>query len=331
MSSKETNMPEQQSKPQSYDKLQHFPVTIFATVMGIAGLAIAFLRYEKMMGFSWGVGQALLYLVTAWFSLLTLVYIIKFFIYPEEVAKEFNHPVRINFFPAYSISLLLLSIAYEPTQLMLSRTFWYSGAALHLVYTIKLMYIWMHKDFEIHHINPAWFIPVVGTILVPVVGKAHAPADLSWFFFSIGIVFWIVLLAIIFNRLIFHKPLPNKLIPTLFILIAPPAVGFIAYIKMTGNLDVFARILYYHALFTTILLFCMIDKFKNLNFFLSWWAYTFPLDAITIATLLMYHHTQWVFYKYLTSAFLILACLVILMTLYQTILAARRHEICIPE
>jgi len=324
-------MSQPQSIPQPVNWLQHFPVTLFATVMGITGLAIAFLRYEKMMGFSWGVGQVLLYIVTAWFALLTLIYIIKWFNFPDEIKKEFNHPVRVNFFPAYSISLLLLSIAYETTQPGLSKIFWYSGATLHLGYTLQLMYLWLHKDFEVHHINPAWFIPVVGTILVPVVGKAHAPVDISWFFFSIGIIFWIVLLAIIFYRLMFHNPLPDKLIPTLFILIAPPAVGFIAYVKMTGDLDVFARILYYHALFTTMLLFFMIDKFKNIKFFISWWAYTFPLDAITIASLLMYHHTQWIFFKYLTTFFLILACVVILIVLYQTILAVRRHEICVPE
>jgi len=324
-------MSQQQSNSQTAGWLQYFPVTIFATVMGITGLSIAFLRYEKMMKFSWGVGQTLLYIVTAWFILLTIIYITKWFNYPDEVEKEFSHPVRVNFFPAYSISLLLLSIAYEPTQFELSKVFWYSGTILHLGYTLQLMYIWFHKNFEIQHINPAWFIPVVGTILVPVVGKAHAPADISWFFFSIGIIFWIVLLAIIFYRLMFHNPLPDKLIPTLFILIAPPAVGFIAYVKMTGDLDVFARILYYHALFTTMLLFFMIDKFKKIKFFISWWAYTFPLDAITIASLLMYHQTHWVFFKYLTTFFLILACLVILVVLYQTILAALRHEICVPE
>jgi tellurite resistance protein len=35
----------------------------------------------------------------------------------------------------------------------------------------------------------------------------------------------------------------------LFILLAPPSVGFISYIGMVGELDVFARIIYYMALF----------------------------------------------------------------------------------
>ena len=37
-------------------------------------------------------------------------------------------------------------------------------------------------------------------------------------------------------------PLPERLLPTVFILIAPPAVGFIAYVRLTGGVDVFAQI-----------------------------------------------------------------------------------------
>lgn len=48
---------------------------------------------------------------------------------------------------------------------------------------------------------PAWFIPVVGNIIVPLAGVRFAPAEVSWFFFSIGLVFWIVLLAIVMYRL----------------------------------------------------------------------------------------------------------------------------------
>jgi tellurite resistance protein len=34
-----------------------------------------------------------------------------------------------------------------------------------------------------------------------------------------------MLLTLVFNRIIFHDPLPGKLQPTLVILIAPPAVA----------------------------------------------------------------------------------------------------------
>jgi len=53
----------------------------------------------------------------------------------------------------------------------------------------------------------------------------HAPADVSWFFFSLGLFFWPVLTAILFYRLIFHGSLPERFMPLCFIFIAPPAVG----------------------------------------------------------------------------------------------------------
>jgi tellurite resistance protein len=81
-----------------------------------------------------------------------------------------------------------------------------------------------------------------------------APVEISWFFFSIGVVFWIVLLAVVMYRLFFHAPLALRLTPTLFILLAPPSVGFVAWSGLVGGLDAFGRVLYYTALFLALLL-----------------------------------------------------------------------------
>jgi tellurite resistance protein len=41
----------------------------------------------------------------------------------------------------------------------------------------------MHQNkYEIKHFNPAWFIPIVGNILVPIAGVHHAPIEISYFF-----------------------------------------------------------------------------------------------------------------------------------------------------
>jgi nitric oxide reductase large subunit len=61
--------------------------------------------------------------------------------------------------------------------------------------------------------------------------------------------FWLVLFIIIFYRITFHQRLAEKLIPTLFIMIAPPALGFISYIRLTGTYDMVARLLLNVALF----------------------------------------------------------------------------------
>jgi tellurite resistance protein len=190
----------------------------------------------------------------------------------------------------------------------------------------------MHQSkFEIIHLNPAWFIPVVGNILIPIAGVVHAPVEISWFFFSIGLMFWPVLLSIIFYRVIFHGSLPERLMPTLFILIAPPAVGFLSYLKLTGEVDAFAHVLYHGALFFTLLLFTQLRLFTRLRFFLSWWAYSFPLTAITVATLAMFEHTGGMLFLRLSGILLGISTVVIAGLLIRTALAVARREICLEE
>jgi tellurite resistance protein len=256
---------------------------------------------------------------------------VKLLKYPEEVAIEFHHPVRMNFFPAISISMLLIAIAFMPININISKIAWWIGTPLHLIFLLRSLSAWFHKEFEIHSFNPAWFIPVVGPILIPVTGAKIANIEISWFFFSIGIVYAIALFAILLNRIIFHHPIPAKLIPTLFILIAPAAVGFIAYVKMTGVLDSFARILYYFGLFTFLMLLTMLNKFLKLPFFISWWAYTFPLDALTLSTVLIYEQTHLPLFKILAGIFFAITLIVIFIVFVKTLKAASKNEICIPE
>ncbi|HQI73110.1 MAG TPA: SLAC1 anion channel family protein, partial [Smithella sp.] len=177
----------------------------------------------------------------------------------------------------------------------------------------------------------AWFIPVVGNILVPVAGVVHAPVEVSWFFFSIGLIFWVALFTILLYRLIFHNPLPERLLPTLFILIAPPAVGFISYIKLTGVIDPTARILYYFGLFIFLLMMPQLKMLSRIKYYLSWWAYTFPLAALTIATILMHHQVGLLFFKYLAMVLLMIVSVVIIMLMVMTIKAMKNKAICVEE
>jgi tellurite resistance protein len=171
----------------------------------------------------------------------------------------------------------------------------------------------------------------VGNILVPIAGVEHAPLQVSWFFFSIGLAFWPLLLTMILYRLFFHGPLPERLTPTLFILIAPPAVGFLSYVRLTGGVDAFALLLYHSALFFTLLLLAQLPRFAKVPFFLSWWAYSFPLAAITIATLVLFQHSGEPMFLKLAALLLALATVVITGLFLRTALAVKRREICVQE
>lgn len=313
-------------------RIKFFPISFFSMIMGLSGLTIATQKLEAILKLNFIFSSYLLYFTFALFITLSIIYLLKIFLFNESVLKEFNNQTKLSFFPTFSISLLLLAIAFSPTNSPLSKYLWFSGSIVHLFFTLKIISIWIQSDkFKITHMSPAWFIPAVGNILVPVVGVKYFFPELSWFFFSIGLIFWLILLIIFFNRIIFHKPLSEKLLPTLFILIAPPAVGFISLVKLIGEITVFSKILFYFSLFLVLLLFSQFKMFFKVKYYLSWWAYLFPIASITIASALMFHETHLIFFKNLFIFLFVLLIIIALILSIKTIQAILEKRICIEE
>jgi tellurite resistance protein len=312
-------------------RLPFMPISFFAIVMGMTGLTIAWEKAQHVFERDLGINAWMVGLSATVFVIIGLFYATKLALHRKAVLAELRHPVKLNFFPTISISLLLLAIAFLAINPAVSRPLWIAGTSLHLLFTLYVVSVWMHHEhFEVHHMNPAWFIPAVGNVLVPVAGVPLGYSDISWFFFSTGMVFWGMLMTIVFYRILFHNPIDDRLMPTLFILIAPPAVGFIAYTRLLGDIDTIARLLYFSGLFLTLLLFTQVARFAKLEFFLSWWAYSFPLAAICIASLVFFEMTGKAAFGYLGAGLLVIVTAVVSFLVIRTIIAIGKHNICLP-
>lgn len=322
---------EPQSKAIESNRLKFYPIMIFAIVMGVSGLTIALQKATEFIGFPHIVGQSMMYVALGLFAIISTIYLVKLVTYPKAVVNEWKHPVRINFFSAVSISMLMLAIITRADFHTLGATFWYAGTAMHTFMTLYTITFWINHNQEVTHSNPAWFIPIVGNLLVPVGGIGLASHSFLMYYFSIGLFFWIIFLAVIINRIIFHHQLAQKFLPTLFILLAPPAVAFIAYFKLYHTIDMFAHFLYSIALFFTFMLAFMFRKFLGLKYFISWWAFIFPLAAMAIASMLMYHKSHDLFSYYMSYIMIAVTLLMTFIVLYQTVVHMLKKEICIQE
>lgn len=312
-------------------RIAYFPLSMFAIVMGLAGLAIAMkqaaVHFTLLQPIAGGIGV----LTTFVFLFLSVTLAVRILHYGDKLLAEVNHPVQINFLPAISISLLLLSVFWQ-AQSGYVFAVWCLGAALQLLFTLFVVNQWLYNPaVPINTANPAWFIPAVGNIIVPLSGTYFGYLELSWFFFAIGIGFWVVLTAVILLRLFFHDPLPDKLKPTLFILLAPPSIGFIAYTNLVEELDGAARILFYLAVFFALFFASHVGRFLRLPFFLSSWAFSFPLAALTIACFRMAELSQVPFWRLLAMLLLVLLSVVVVILLLNTVFAYFKRTICVPE
>lgn len=318
--------------PPPSTKLAFFPVTLFASVMGYLGFTLVFQKASSLLGV-WDFYYQTLSLITiALFTVIGSAYLFKIIKHKASIKQEFNHPIASNFFSAISISFMLMSVLLRPEGVETAALLWYIGAGLQILLTITILNQWIHQDkWQIQQITPTWFIPMVGNIIAPLGAVSFATIEVAWFFFSIGLIFWLILQTIILYRLFFYPAPPEVQSPFLFIFIAPPAVGFLAYMAINENqLDYFARILFYTGLFFSLLLISRAKYFLKQPFSLTWWAMTFPLAAMTNASLVMFEVLQIKAFGFLAALLLAITSGLVLYITLQTLKLAAAGKICMP-
>jgi tellurite resistance protein len=176
-----------------------------------------------------------------------------------------------------------------PVNLRIAQVMWSAGAVGMVVFAWTIVSRWMSDRQQTAHATPAWIVPVVGMLDVPLalpsLGLPSLP-EVMVTGLAIGLFFAVPLFTLIFSRLVFEAPMPDALQPTLLILVAPFSVGFSSYVVTVGRIDLFAQSLYFLMLFVLAVLLGRLRVLRQCcPFRVSWWAVSFPLAASAIAAL----------------------------------------------
>lgn len=264
--------------------LQHMPVNLFGAALGLAGFAAAW----REAAVAYGAGGLLAKLLAGGaagvFTVLVVLYAIKLLRHRDAVRAEFRHPVQGNFFAAATMTLMVLASNLITPAPGLATVLWAVGATANLAITIAMVSFWFSRDCHVSHATPVWFIPVVGNLIVPIVGAPLGYTEIGWMLFAVGLLFWIVLFVIVFYRLLFEKPLEHPLRPSLCILITPPSLCFIAHTVLSGGVvDGVSQMFLGIALFMALIVAPQLPVLLRHPFGLGWWSLTFPLAALSVA------------------------------------------------
>ncbi len=325
-------MPTSTPFPTPHARLAHFPIMLFAIGMGMMGLTLATRAAETSFGAAHTASGLVLAISIAMLLAVSVGYIAKIVRHPDAVVAEWNHPIRIAFFPAVSISLLLLATALVDDLPRTAFIIWLAGTVLQGVLALAVISAWIgHRPFQPAMMTPAWFIPAVGNVIVPLAGAKLGYFEISWLFFSGGLMFWMILLTLVMNRLMFHDPMPGKMVPTLMILVAPPAVAFTSWVRLSGDVGAFGHFLLSVAFVFALLVATQVFKLRNVPFALSWWALSFPIAALSIASFGYAHMAGSVSHQWIGAALLALLFAMVAGLILRTGKAAIAGEICVPE
>ena len=234
--------------------------------------------------------------------------------------------------------------------MFVGEIFWFIGALLTIFFGILTPYIMFKGEHvKIDHINPAWFIPPVGLIVIPVAGSLLIPHFsglfkefiilVNYFGWGAGFFIYLTLLAVCVYRFILHKPLPNTLASTIWINLGPIGAGTVALINLIKNSPfvtmkepffVFGLIFWGFGIWWTLMAIVMtlhyITKLK-LPYAMSWWAFTFPLGAYVAASHLIFKIFSFELIDYIGFGLYWLLVFFWLVTFIKTVIKAYHGEL----
>lgn len=310
---------------------RHVPVGLFASAIALGALSLAWRLAQARFGVpAWPSAIVAGAAVLAFLSMCG-AYAAKAWLAPDAVRDEFASPILGSLFATIPISLLLLPVILAPFLPTVALVSWTVGTIGMAAFAWLIVDRWMGNRQQAAHATPAWIVPIVGVLDVPLAMPAIGLESLHGVMvagLAIGMFFALPLFTLIFSRLLFEERLPDALQPTLLILVGPFAVGTSAYIATTGQIDLFAQALYGVALF---LLAVLIGRLRFLGrccpFRLTWWAVGFPLASAASAALRVAIEYPGVLNDCVAMGLLVLSTVVITWLGCRTVLGIVRGEL----
>ena len=215
--------------------------------------------------------------------------------YPEAVAGDLKHPVRHAFFATLPVSLILL--ATLALTLFGAETWvavlWWIGSLAQFGVTLWVITRWLSPDksqaLGWHALTPALIVPVVGNVLAPLAGVSLGATAWSAAQFGIGVLLWPVLLTLLLVRIASQGPWPERLLPTVFITVAPPAVIGSSVLQLGGP-PVLAWMCWGVALLCLLWSLQVTRRMLAQPFAIGFWSMGFPLASFAALTLRLAVH-----------------------------------------
>jgi tellurite resistance protein len=302
--------------------VRNLPIGLFGAVMGLVGLGLSARATATVLP---GLLRAPAYftelwvaLGTAWFLILFVMYCIKVVRFPDAVKAEFYSPVTLGFCGALPVGMALVAGGIAPYLPATGHALWWASFALLLVFQIFTFYRWLSGGIELAQLNAGWLIVMVGGIVLPGPALALGLAEEARFTFGVSATVAPILMALLLYRAAFGPALPEPLRPSWFILLVPPSLVYANGVALYQG-AFFLENLYFFALVLGAALLAYARGFARWGFAASWWAFTFPLDALAYAAARYAQEHPEPLWRGLAGATLLLATFFVLAVLWRTL------------
>ena len=248
----------------------------------ISGLILALLSLGNLLE---GINPYLKYFFGLTGIIFLILIILKVILYPKLIKNDFKNPVIVSSSGTFSMSLMVLSTYLLQFIPSIAYTIWIIGIALHIMLIIYFTYHFIIRDFNISNVYTSYWIVFVGITMGAITSHAHNVEEIGFILFIIGFIGMIITLPLVIYRYITYKNIPDMNKPLICIFAAVLNILIVGYINSAPDINMnfvitlylFAYIFYIFALYKFI-------EYRNLKFYPSFAAFTFPFVISANAT-----------------------------------------------
>lgn len=248
----------------------------------IAGLILALLSLGNLLQ---DIHPYLRYLFGVAGVLLIVLMILKVIIYPKDIKEDFKNPVIASSSGTFSMSLMLLStylIGFTPK---IASLIWIIGIGLHILLMIYFTYHFIVRNFDISTVYPSYWIVFVGITMGAITAGSHGLNEIGFLCFLTGFAAMLVTLPLVIYRYIRYSDIPDMNKPLICIFTAVISILIVGYLNSSpAPSKEFSAALYLIACLFYMFAFYKLVEYRNMEFYPSFSAFTFPFVISALAT-----------------------------------------------
>ena len=218
-------------------------------------------------------------------GIFLILILLKVLLYPKSIREDFENPIILSSCGTFSMALMILSTYLKAFMPTLSYSVWIIGVALHILLMIYFTYRFVIREFNINTVYPSWWIVYVGITMASITANVHGIYEEDFIFFIIGFISMIVTTPLIFYRYIRYPNKTDMNKPLICIFTALFSILIVGYLNSAESIsNEFLMVMYIIAcVFYIFSLYKFID-YRNIDFYPSFAAFTFPFVISALAT-----------------------------------------------
>jgi tellurite resistance protein len=264
--------------------VQRIPLNTLAVAFGLAGLANAWSAAVRLLGVPAIVAEAFWLIAAIAWVWLIVAHLVRGLRSADSLAAQLRHPAQGPIAALVPVVGMLLGAHLHSSAPVAGTVLVVVSIAVAALFAGWVLGFWVGGHLKPESIHPGYLLPTVAAGLVA--AAAAAAVDLPALAigaFAVGIFFWLAIFPLLLARLAFLPALPDPLMPTLAILVAPPAVAGSAWFAMMGQRDdAVSTSLLALTVVMLLLQLALVPRYLRLKFSLGFWSFTFPFAATAV-------------------------------------------------